>query len=186
MPFLENQRKTLEDSFFLKEDQRLIEQLRTMRKMKESKESLAKTSGIANDAVLQKLVELDIRPETVATLALVPLVEIAWADGKIDEKEKAAVLKAATGLFGKDSIDHQILQSWMTHRPPAHLLEAWTHYVQGLCEKLSESEKNSLKGDLLGHARSVAEASGGILGLSTISNAEKAMLKQLDTAFEKV
>jgi hypothetical protein len=93
--------KTLEDLLFLEQDRILIQQLHRMEKMKETKESLAEVSGITNEDVLQKLVELDIRPDVIASLALVPLVEVAWADGEIDEKEKAAILKADSEFFPK-------------------------------------------------------------------------------------
>ncbi len=181
--FLDSQRRSLEDAFFLEEDKRLLEQLRTLRAMQETKESLAKASGIDNNAVLEKLVKLDIRPETVASLALVPLVEIAWADDVVDEKEKAAILNASTSFFNAGSIDHGILKQWMTHRPPARLLKAWAHYIQGLCERLTPEEKEGLRQNLLGHAEMVAKASGGLLGIGAISRAEKAMLNKLEQAF---
>ena len=44
---------------------------------------------------------------------------------------------------------------------------------------------NDLKSDLLGRARTVAEAAGGILGLgSKVSKSEQAMLEELAHAFE--
>ncbi|HOU92007.1 MAG TPA: hypothetical protein PLU22_13235, partial [Polyangiaceae bacterium] len=76
--------KLLEDAFFLAQDTVLVERLRALRKMQESKEALAAASGIASDAILSRLVELDVRPETVAALATVPLIEVAWADGEVD------------------------------------------------------------------------------------------------------
>jgi hypothetical protein len=177
--------KTLEDMFFLDQDRILMEQFHHMEKMKETKESLAKVSGITNDDVLQKLVELDIRPDIVASLALVPLVEIAWADGEIAEKEKAAMLKADSALFAKDSPDLAILKQWLEHKPDPQLLEAWKHYIRGLCEQLTAPQKAALRTEVIGHARQVAQAAGGFLGLGNkISKAEQDMLDQLDTAFE--
>jgi hypothetical protein len=180
--------KQLEDSFFVSQDQQLIEDLRIMRKMKETKESLAAVSGIKNDAVLDKLVSLNIRPETLASLSIVPLIEVAWADGHIDEKEKKAILSAVEkkGLLNQGDVNYDIVKQWMTHRPAPDLLTAWIHYIQGLCEQLSGEEKRSLQSEIMGNARAVAESSGGILGTGigdTISKAEKEMLAKLDAAF---
>jgi hypothetical protein len=50
---------------------------------------------------------------------------------------------------------------------------------------LGESERESLKNQILGRARSVAEATGGFLGLgSRISNEEEIILAELAKAFE--
>jgi uncharacterized membrane protein YebE (DUF533 family) len=86
--------RQLEDAFFLKEDKKLIEKYKQLKKMEETKQRLAEVSGIKDEAILKKLVELKIQAETVASLALVPLVEVAWADGDVDESEKEAILMA--------------------------------------------------------------------------------------------
>jgi hypothetical protein len=179
--------KPLEDAFFSSQDQKLIEELRALRKMKETRESLSRISGIKNEAVLDKLVSLNVRPETLASLCVVPLIEVAWADGTIDEKERKAILSAAekTG-FKQGEIDHDLIKQWMTHKPPSEMLTAWIHYIQGLCEQLTSEEKKSLQAEIIGHAKTIAEASGGFLGMgigNTISKAEKDMLMKLDSAF---
>ena len=177
--------ETLDDLFFLKEDQKLINQLKAMKKLKETKEELKKVSGIDNEHILDKLVELNVRPETLATLSLVPLIEVAWADGSLDESEKSAILSSADKMgFSKESSDYQILVQWMTHKPTKELLDAWVHYIKGLCEQLTKDEVLELKNDLIGHARLIAAASGGFLGLgSKISKSESAMLETLEKAF---
>jgi len=177
--------KRLEDLFFMKEDQRIIEKLKWMRKMQETKESLARVSGIRNDKILQKLVELNVRPETLASLSLIPLVEVAWADGSISEKEKATVIRTVneSGRATRPE-DRELLAQWVDRRPSSELLEAWVTYIQGLCEQLSAEEKAQLKKEILGHTQEIAESSGGFLGLGKISDAENAMLKKLATAFE--
>ncbi len=82
--FLTERGRVLEEEFFHKENQRLLKQLRQMKKMEESKEALAETSGISDDAILQSLLELHIDAQTLAALALVPLIVVAWADGYLD------------------------------------------------------------------------------------------------------
>jgi hypothetical protein len=46
--------KLLEDAFFLAQDAVLVERLRALRKMQESKEALAAASGISNEAILSR------------------------------------------------------------------------------------------------------------------------------------
>lgn len=173
--------RSLEDAFFLAQDKKLMEQLAKMKKMKETKENLKKVSGIENEAVLQKLVDLNIPPQIVASLSIVPLVEVAWADGEVGKREKEIIVKAA---HLDSAIDRELLASWLAHKPEPKMLEAWTHYLCGLCEKLSAKERKLLRDTLLAHAYDVAKAEGGFLGLgSKISKKEKAMLDKLEDAF---
>jgi len=134
--------------------------------------------------VLEKLVELGVRPETLASLSVIPLVEVAWADGSISREEMAAVLKAAQrkGIQG-GSIEFGLLKEWLERKPPAELVDAWRHYLSGLCEKLTEKEKEAMKNEIMGGAQAVAQASGGLLGINTISSEEKAVLSKMEKAF---
>jgi len=178
-------RQDLEDAFFQKEEKKLVERLQALRKLKETKEVLSKVSGIQDDGVLQKLVDLGIQAETVASLAAIPLVEVAWADGKVDEKERQAIRSAieSEGIRRGD-IEYELLDAWLARKPEPKLLDAWKHYVEGLCTALSSEERTALKRELLEHARAIAEASGGFLGLGNkISPAEAAVLRSLAEAF---
>ena len=182
--FLEVQRRKLEDAFFQERDKVLIENLKKMQAMKETKASLARVSGITNDTVLEKLVGLGIRPETLASLSVIPLVEVAWADGAISREEEAAVLTTAEGRGIKNgSIEHDLLKEWLEHKPSAELIDAWSHYMEGLCEKLTEKEKAAMKKEMVGGAQAVAQASGGLLGINKISPEEKAVLAKMEKAF---
>ncbi|MEW6746630.1 MAG: hypothetical protein AB1486_28145 [Planctomycetota bacterium] len=180
-------RRELEEAFFLAEDQKLVKKLREMRELKATKEALSKACGIHNEVVLTKLIELGIRAETAATLSLVPVVEVAWADGEIDAKERQAILEGAKKAgVGADHPTYGLIEEWLTLPPKPQLLEAWTHYVEGLCEVMSEAEMAALRAEVVGLARRVAEASGGFLGLtSKVSAAEKKMLAKLEGAFHK-
>lgn len=184
---MDKRSKQLEDAFFLKEDQKLIEQLKRMKEMDESKAALKEASCIHDDSILEKLVELDIHAEMVAALTAVPLIEVAWADREVDEKEREAILKGAeeSGVTLTSNC-HSILAQWLTHKPGPELLEAWTHYIEGLSETMNQSEMENLKKDLLDRARRVAEASGGFLGLtSKVSTEEQKMLDTLEKAFSE-
>ena len=182
---LRDRGKSLEDEFFRREDQRLIQKLEQMRAAETNREALAKAAGIGNPAVVDKLLELGVKPETVAALALVPLVEVAWADGELDRRERGAILdRARESGIAAGSVEHALLEAWLDRRPDPKLLTAWTHLVRGVSEQLGREESARLKTNLLDRARAVATASGGVLGMgSKVSNAEAAMLAQLEGAF---
>lgn len=176
--------RALEDAFFLEQDRVLIERLQAMKRMAETKDALAAASGITNDAVLSRLVQLDVKPEILAALVAVPLVEVAWVDGRIDEGERAAVLAHADARgIRPGSMERELLERWLTHRPEPRLLEAWRAYVEGLCERLAPAERTQLKEELLRGTRSTAQAAGGFLGMGRVSAAEQQMMNTLAACF---
>jgi hypothetical protein len=80
---------------------------------------------------------------------------------------------------------YELLESWLAHRPDGRLLEVWGTFIVSLCAELGEIERESLKKQILGRARSVAEATGGFLGLGNkISVEEEVILAELAKAFE--
>lgn len=184
---LDAQGRALEDAFFLKQDRMLIEKQKALRKMEQSKRALAEVSGIKNDSILAKFVELGIEPGMLVSLGVAPLVAVAWADGQVDERERAAVLKGGAGEDAvRGAMDADLLERWLTHKPGPELMIAWTHYVQGLKECFAAEERAQLKQRLLKRARNVAEATGSFLKLTSgISAAEDAVLKQIADAFDE-
>jgi hypothetical protein len=184
--FLGDRKKALEESFFARENAKLLEQLRAEKDTHETREALVKVSGIESEEILEKLCALGINADTWTAVSIAPLVEIAWADGKIDERERRAVLSGAEANgVASGSPGYQLLESWLDHRPDGRLLEVWGTFIVGLCAELGERERESLKQQILGRARSVAEATGGFLGLGNkISSEEEIILAELAKAFE--
>ena len=177
--------RSLEEAFFRERDAKLIEERKKLEQQKKSKEELAVISGITNPEILDKLIALGVSPGVLASLSVLPLVEVAWADGKLDPKEKDAILLAAAqGGLSKGSVDYNLLDAWLKERPSSQCLEAWLHYIAGLREVLNQQELNDLKASLLGRARRVAEATGGLMGIgSKISAEEQDILKKMENAF---
>ena len=176
--------RTMEDVFFFEKEQNLIEARRKLEQLQETKENLAKVSGIHNEAVLERLIALEIRPETLATLFVIPLVEVAWADGDLHEKERDELIKFGekTGLRNKN-VDPKVIGAWLKHKPDPALMEAWVHYVQALSSQLSETDRRALKEEVLTDARAVAQAAGGFLGFGKLSEDERKVLDRLEAAF---
>ena len=65
------------------------------------------------------------------------------------------------------------------------IFELWKKYMRNLCKDLSEREIEGLRSEILGHAISVANASGGTLGLGKICPEEKKVLKEIEKGFLK-
>jgi hypothetical protein len=183
--FLGDRERALEEVFFAQQDQALLRRLKEADAKKSKKDALAAASGIADDALLDRLVALDVDASTVAALSLAPLVLVAWADGQVDAREREAVHAAASEIgVDEKGAGRQLLDRWLATRPPQHLISAWTDYIHAISSRLGEAEKRRLKADLLDRAHKVAGAAGGLLGIgSRTSSVEKDMLSRLDKAF---
>jgi len=180
-----NRSQSLVDAFFHARDQELLNEFRRRLEKKDRRAQLAAVSGVQDEAVLDRLVELEISPEALAAIHVVPLVQVAWADGSVKSEEREAIVQAArdAGIEPKDG-HYPLLEHWLNERPDRQMLEAWEHYVQGLCKQLTPEEVAKLKSDTLTLAHKVAEAAGGLLGLgSKISKAERALIDELERAF---
>lgn len=177
--------KALEDSFFAKENERILQELRKATAREEKKKEFREYLNIDNDEVLDALVELAVEPETLVAFTLVPLVEVAWADGEIQEKEREAILKAAVDRgVEKDSPTCKLLSNWLTTPPDPQLLDIWKGYIDELKSSLGERTRAHMKSSVIGNARAIAEAAGGFLGVASISAAEKKKLDELEWAFD--
>ena len=177
---LGERRQALENSFFQQRDRELLAKM----KSKLRQEALAAAAGITDPAVLESLVGLNIEPETLAALTVVPLIQVAWADGSLDAGERAAVLAAAheSGLAA-GSPSHQIMDNWLAKPPAAVVFTAWKEYIHAMSGKLDPVARNTLKKSLLDRARAVASATAGVLGVGKISNEEQKVLSQVEAAF---
>jgi hypothetical protein len=180
---LRDRGRSLEEAFFRREDQRLINQRKELKATEMTREALAGASGLTGTAVLDTLIALGIRAETVAALSFVPIVEVAWADGTLDAKERRVVIERARDAgIASGSAAQGLLEAWLDRRPDPALLTAWTDFIHGLCGRLSGDEVAGMKSALLERARTVAGASGGMFS-SKISSAEAGVLAQLERAF---
>ncbi len=179
--------KALEYEFFHKVDERLLQRLRQNMEFAKRRLALADATGIGDEAVLNELVELDISSETVFALSLFPLVWVAWADGRMDHRQRQAILDAAhsTG-HERDTASHQLIETWLDHKPDAKLQTAWKDYVHFVCQSVSDATRQSLKEDVLGRARQVAEAVSFIYGFHRVEEVQDAILREIEKAFDAV
>ena len=176
--------ETLENRFFHKMDQELIQKIRETEEAQHGREELAKVTGIGDAEVIQELIENGIRAESLVALSLVPLIFVADADHVLEDKEIDAILDAAIDAgLEPESASHQLLLTWLEREPDPELLEAWRHYIQALVHVLPKEQIAQMQADILARCRQVAQSAGGFLGRGSISSQEKGMLSHIESAF---
>ena len=182
--FLGKRRKALEDLFFANRNRQLLERMRGNLANQERQDSIRTATGIEDEGLLSKLADANIDAESLTAMSLVPLVAVAWADGNMADNERAAVLSAAEGHgIEAGSCEHGLLLNWLAEPITPELQTVWKEYVAALGESLGTDGTKSLEATVMGRARDVATAAGGILGLGSISGSERKVLDDLASAF---
>lgn len=183
---LEARGQALENQFYEKENQAKLAALKAKLERQQSKDDLRKASGMTDEAVLDRLVELGLTCDTIAALSLVPLIQVAWADGTIQDRERAAILDAARGKgLEQGTAGYEVLQTWLAQRPSDDLIAAWEAYIKALIGQLSDEQNRLLSDQIVGFAKLVASASGGFVGFGKISAAEQAVMARIEAAFRR-
>ena len=176
---------TMADRFFKERDKELLEKLKQEVSGDDSRDALAAASGIKDASALDSLIASGISPDTIAAVSLIPLVAVAWADKKLEAKERDAILNSATEAgISAGSASYSILEKWLSEQPDDQLLASWTDYVGAMKSELDAGAVTQLKTSIVSRAQSVAEAAGGFLGLGNkVSDSERGVLTKLESAF---
>ena len=183
---LEERGRALENQFYEKESQQKLAAMKEKLETQETRDELRKASGMSDDAVLDKLVALGLKANTIAALSLVPLIAVAWADGTIQDNERSAILQGAHGKGLEQGTDgYELLQTWLTKKPDGQLFEAWEAYIKALAGQLNDEQNRLLKNQIVGFAKMVATSAGGILGFGKVSGTEEKVLNRIEAAFHR-
>lgn len=126
--------------------------------------------------LLRELHFLGVDEHTWPVLAMLPLIEVAWADGEVQPAERALILSLADAEYGLDPRGHEALENWLSHRPTAQYLLRGREAVRLLTERSPELADAS---GVLGHAEAVARAAGGLFGFASVDANERAVLERL-------
>ena len=181
---LEERGRALENQFYEKESQQKLAAMKHKLDEQGTKDELRKASGMTDDAVLDKLVHLGLRANTIAALSLVPLIQVAWADGKIQDNERTAILQGAHGKgLEKGTPGYELLQTWLQHKPTDELVDAWEAYIKALASQLNDEQNRLLKNQIVGFAKMVAASAGGFFGIGKVSATEEKVLHRIEHAF---
>ncbi len=177
--------RSREEEYFRRKDRELVEKLRKAGEASAARAALEASSGIHDPALLQELEALGFTPDTVNLLPIVPIVQVAWAEGGVSDDERALILQFARerGVQGGSAADRQ-LQQWLAERPSEDVFSRATRLIRAMLDHPEGQSKALSLEDLVHRCEEIAAASGGILGFGKISSEERALLGRIQTAFK--
>jgi hypothetical protein len=182
----EERERAEEAVYFRGQDEKLIEKLRENARLHEIVEALAGCLQANNPELLRRVMDLGVTLETGSAFLLAPLVQVAWAGGKVTDRERETVLRlaAARGVEEGSPARAQLL-AWLEKRPSDALFDTAMEVIQaGLAVVPRDLREDRIK-RVVQACHEVAEASGGlakVLGLvSGVSHKEQTLLDAIST-----
>jgi hypothetical protein len=184
--FLGDRRRTQEEEYFQRQEQQLIASMKQRSHDDVARRSMAERTGILDQEVLQELSTLGYTPETVTLLHLVPLLQVAWAEGGVSDREQTLIVEAARmrGIESGSAADIQ-LATWLAERPSTEFFEQTLNVIGRILRARPLEERDTRQHDLLSYCRAIASASGGVLGFGKISAEEELALARITLEIER-
>lgn len=171
-----------EDKYFQEVERERRERLRRERELEAIR--LVERDGIArmlhtSEDIAAEALELGFDAETARVLPLIPLIQVAWADGSVTINEQRTILEAAVEHgINEDSAAYHFLGRLCNEQPSELFFERVNRVIMHIVKGDPQSWITMSLPEL---CREVAEASGGFLGLfgEKISPNEMALINEL-------
>jgi len=181
-----DRRRAREEEYFHRQEQELIEKLQQRGREEATRRRMAERTGVADEEILRDLQLLGYTPETVMLLHLVPLLQMAWAEGSVSERERDLILEAARARgIDRDSTADRQLAAWLADRPSDELFEKTLRAIGAILQSRPPEERDASQKDLVSRLTVIASASGGILGFGKVSPQEQQVLARITGEMER-
>jgi hypothetical protein len=84
-----------ENEYFYNHDRELLETMRRKAAADKVLQELGAVTGIEDEYVLRTLQRLNYDGQTVVLVDIVPLVQVAWSDGSVNDRERVEIFRLA-------------------------------------------------------------------------------------------
>jgi hypothetical protein len=173
----------LEEEYFGRKNQELIQKLRERREREADLQKMAEMLGVDDQEVLEALQDLGYTSETIQLLHIVPLVEVAWAEGGVADREREMIFKIAEARgIQPDSVAHEMLSHWLENKPSERFFDNSLRAIRILFDLLPEDRRLAGRRDLIAYCIQIASAvASGIFGRGGINDEERALIARIAT-----
>ena len=184
--FMGDREKALEDSYFRQQEARLLEKLRQGATLDEIAVALRDKLQVDNPELLARAREAGVTPETAPAFFLAPLVQVAWAEGKVGRHERDTVLRLAQDRgVASGTPAHDQLVTWLEQRPSDALFDAALDVIRAGFDVLPHAERDERIERIVHACREVAQGSGSeiarLLGLGDgVSGSEESVMGTIE------
>lgn len=121
-----------------------------------------------SEQIRKQLDALGLDNESYRAILLLPLIEVAWADQEIQEKERETILGYGEGNQLLAGSARDVVEDWLTNRPSDDFFErgravlvALAHDREGLGRDIGPGTVDAI----VEYCEVVAESAGGLFGM---------------------
>ena len=169
-----------EEEYFHKEDEQKKATLRRDRQLQavrqKEREAIAEELDTSEE-VAEEAMALGFDAETARVLPLIPLIQVAWGNGRVSRAESEKVNKKAAE-FGltQGSPACNFLNLLLEEKPTDLFFER----ANKVMSHIVEEDRTGMGDNVLAWSKAVAEASGGFFGLANpIKKGQQEVLEEL-------
>lgn len=136
------------------------------------------------DKLRKSFEKLGIRPRDYKVLKLLPLIYVAWADGKMEQVERERIHSFASRHYDLSAAGAAVLDGWLRHRPSHDYIAEGLQDIYRLALAPDDMEVDfSELPALLSYAEGVARSTAHALDQpSAVSPAEEQALDEIAQA----
>jgi hypothetical protein len=173
----------LEEEYFGRKNQELIQKLRERREREDDRRKMAEMLGVDDQEVLEALQDLGYTSETIQLLHIVPLVEVAWAEGGVADREREMIFKIAEARgIQPDNVAHEMLSHWLENKPSERFFDNSLRAIRVLFDLLPEDRRLAGRRDLIAYCSQIASVvASGIFGRGGINDEERELIARIAT-----
>lgn len=145
---------------------------------------------MTDEMLIDALRELGVDRESYRVVALLPLVQVAWADGVVQNAERKLILSAADERELVVGDGARILHTWLEEAPTRSYVERGHQVLVELARRegteLGRALNESTLEEVVGLCEQVARAAGGLFGvLWTVDDRERQAIAQIALALRR-
>src|SRR5687767_6643465 len=93
-------------------------------------------------------------------LPILPLVQVAWADGAVQEAERALILRVSEEKWPLGEEGHRLLRNWLRHPPTLDYVRRGQEVLLALCHRSGTGIGREALTHVVALATDVARAAG--------------------------
>lgn len=156
---------------------------RELEALRQQERTEIKSSLHTSEDIAQEALELGFDADTARVLPLLPLIQVAWVDGKVTSPEEKSVLELAQSRGVEPNTPaYNFLRRLLLEQPSDVFFERVTNVILHMVEEDPTSWVTQTLPDL---CLAVAKASGGFFGLfDSVSDEERLLIQELAHALE--
>lgn len=126
------------------------------------------------DKLRKSLDHLGIDPRDCRVLKLLPLIYVGWADGKMEDVERARIHTFAARAYDLSASGAAVLERWLAHRPSHDYIVEGLRDIYSLAVSQDDAEVDvSELPALLSYAEAIARSTAQALDQPTAVSADE-------------